>query len=118
MARYVDGFVIPVQKRKLKDYLRIARIGARMWKDHGALAYAECVLEDGKVPFGMGFGRLARLKRGETVVFSYIVYRSRKHRDRVNAAVMKDPRMKSMEGPMPVDMKRFAMAGFEVIVGW
>jgi uncharacterized protein YbaA (DUF1428 family) len=118
MARYVDGFVIPIPKRKLTDYRRLARLGAKVWKEHGALAYAECVVEDLKIPFGMGFDRLARLKRGETVVFSYIVYRSRRHRDQVNAAVMKDPRMKCMQGPMPFDMKRFAAGGFVEIVGW
>jgi uncharacterized protein YbaA (DUF1428 family) len=121
MARYVDGFVIPIQKRRVKDYLRQARLGAKVWKDHGALSYTECVGEDLQVPFGMGFPRLARLKAGETVVFSFIVYRSRAHRDRVNAAVMADPRMNEMlkEGePMPFDIKRFAMGGFEVVVGW
>jgi uncharacterized protein YbaA (DUF1428 family) len=120
MARYVDGFVIPIQKRKVKAYLRLAKLGARMWKDHGALAYCECVAEDLEVPYGMGFRRLARLKAGETVVFSWIVFRSRAHRDRVNAAVMKDPRMNDpiMKGSMPVDMKRFATAGFEVLVSW
>jgi uncharacterized protein YbaA (DUF1428 family) len=120
MAKYVDGFVIPIQKRKLKAYLRMAKLGARMWKDHGALAYCECVAEDLQVPYGMGFRRMARLKAGETVVFSWIVYRSRAHRDQVNAAVMKDPRMSDpvMKAPMPVDMKRFATAGFEVLVAW
>ena len=121
MARYVDGFVIPIQKRKVRAYLRQARLGARVWKDHGALSYTECVGEDLRVPFGMGFPRMARLKAGETVVFSFIVYRSRAHRDKVNAAVMEDPRMNEMmqEGePMPFDNKRFAMGGFEVVVGW
>jgi uncharacterized protein YbaA (DUF1428 family) len=120
MARYVDGFVIPMQKRKVKAYLRQARLGARLWKDHGALAYTECVAEDLAVPFGLGFPRMARLKTGETVVFSWIVYRSRAHRDRVNAAVMKDPRMESpvMKAAMAFDLKRFAMGGFEVLVSW
>ncbi len=117
MARYVDGFVIPIQKKKVKDYLRLAKLGAKVWKDHGALAYAECVADDTNSPFGQGFAKMARLKRGETVVLAFVVYRSRKHRDKVNAAVMKDPRMK-MEGPMPFDLKRFATAGFEEIVGW
>jgi len=120
MARYVDGFIIPIQKRKLKAYLRQAKLGARMWRDHGALAYCECVAEDLAVPYGMGFPRMARLKAGETVVFSWIVYRSRAHRDRVNAAVMKDPRMSdpAMAEQMPIDMKRFATAGFDVMVAW
>ncbi len=120
MARYVDGFVIPLQKRKVKAYLRQARLGARLWKDHGALAYYECVGEDLKASFGMGFPKLARLQAGETAVFSFIVYRSRAHRDKVNAAVMKDPRMTGpeMQGPMPFDVKRMAMGGFEVAVAW
>jgi uncharacterized protein YbaA (DUF1428 family) len=120
MARYVDGFVIPIQKRKVKAYLRQARLGARMWKEHGALAYTECVGEDLRVPYGMGFRKMARLKAGETVVFSWIVYRSRAHRDQVNAAVMKDPRMNDpvIMGTMPFDVKRFAMGGFEVLVSW
>jgi uncharacterized protein YbaA (DUF1428 family) len=120
MARYVDGFVIPIQKRKVKDYLRMAKMGAKLWKDHGALAYNECVAQDLKVPFGLGFPKMAKLKAGETVVFSWIVYRSRAHRDRVNAAVMKDPRMNvpALKEKMPFDMKRFAMGGFEVLVSW
>jgi uncharacterized protein YbaA (DUF1428 family) len=119
MARYVDGYVIPLPKAKLKAYLRMARTGAAIWKDHGALAYAECVGDDLKVPFGMGFPKMTRLKRGETVVFAWVVYRSKAHRDKVNAAVMKDPRMASaMKGPMPFDPKRFAMGGFEVLVEW
>ena len=120
MARYVDGFVIPMQKRKVKDYLRQARLGARLWKEHGALAYVECAAEDLKAPFGMGFRRMARLRAGETVVFSWIAFRSRAHRDRVNAAVMKDPRMRGpiMTAPMPFDVKRVAMGGFHVLVSW
>lgn len=120
MARYVDGFVIPMRKSKVKAYLRQARLGARLWKDHGALAYYECVGEDLKVSFGTGFPRMARLRPGETAVFSFIVFRSRAHRDKVNAAVMKDPRMTGpeMQGPMPFDPKRMAMGGFEVLVSW
>jgi uncharacterized protein YbaA (DUF1428 family) len=120
MAQYVDGFVIPMSKRKVKAYLRMARWGAALWKDHGALGYYECIGDDLAVPFGMGFGKLARLKAGETVVFSWIVFRSRAHRDRVNAAVMKDPRMNGpiMKGPMPFDVKRFATAGFRVLVSY
>jgi uncharacterized protein YbaA (DUF1428 family) len=120
MARYVDGFVIPIPKKNMKTYLRMAKMGAAMWKDHGALAYTECVAEDLKIPFGLGFPKLAKLKAGETVIFSFIVYRSRAHRDKVNAAVMKDPRMNeaTMKDKMPFDMKRFAMGGFEVLVSW
>ena len=120
MARYVDGFVIPIPKKNMKTYLRMAKMGAAMWKDHGALAYTECVAEDLKVPFGLGFPKMAKLKPGETVIFSFILYRSRAHRDKVNAAVMKDPRMNeaTMKDQMPFDLKRFAMGGFEVLVSW
>ncbi|HET8725664.1 MAG TPA: DUF1428 domain-containing protein [Anaeromyxobacteraceae bacterium] len=117
MARYVDGFVIPIQKSKLKAYLRMAKMGAKVWKEHGALAYTETVGDDLKAPMGMGFPKMARLKRGETVVFAWVVYRSKAHRDKVNAAIMKDPRME-MKGPMPFDPRRFAMGGFEVLVSW
>jgi uncharacterized protein YbaA (DUF1428 family) len=87
---------------------------------NGALGYTECVGDDLKIPYGLGFPRMARLKAGETVVFSWIVYRSKAHRDRVNAKVMKDPRMDAMMGAggMPFDPKRFAMGGFEVLVEW
>lgn len=120
MARYVDGFVIPMKKAKVKGYLKMAKLGARLWKKHGALAYMECVAEDLKVPFGMSFRKLARTRAGETVVFSYIVFKSRAHRDRVNAAVMKDPAMQdpAMMAAMPFDVKRMAVAGFEELVGW
>jgi uncharacterized protein YbaA (DUF1428 family) len=120
MANYVDGFVIPIRKQKVKAYLRQAKLGARLWKAHGALAYTECVAEDLKVPFGLGFRKMARLEAGETVVFAWIVYRSRAHRDRVNAAVMKDPRMSdpAMKGPMPFDPRRIAVGGFKVLVSW
>jgi len=120
MARYVDGYVIPIKKRKVKDYLRMAKLGARLWKDHGALAYTECVGEDLRVPFGAGFRKMARLKPDETVIFAWVVFRSRAHRDKVNAAVMKDPRMgdPAMIAAMPFDPKRFAMGGFDVLLGW
>ena len=120
MARYVDGFVIPIRKSKLKAYLRQAKLGARLWKEHGALAYAECVGEDLKVPFGRGFRRMAGLRAGETVIFAFIVFRSRAHRDRVNARALNDPRMQdpAMLRAMPFDVKRMATGGFEVLVGW
>ena len=121
MARYVDGFVIPIPKKNVKAYLRMAKMGAKLWKEHGALAYAECVAEDLAVPWGMGFKKMAKLKAGETVVFSFIVYKSRAHRDKVNAAAMKDPRMSDAEmtqKKMPFDLKRFATGGFEVLVEW
>jgi len=116
--QYVDGFVLPVPKKNLPAYLRIAKRAGRIWREHGALEYRECAGYDLTVKFGMPFPRLARLKAGETVVFSWIVYRSRAHRDRVNAKVMKDPRIKEMgdEKSMPFDVKRMAYGGFKVMV--
>ncbi len=120
MARYVDAYVVPIPKRNLKSYLRMAKIGAATWKDHGAIGYAECVADDLDIPWGKGFRKMAGLKKGETLVFAFVVFRSRGHRDRVNAAVMKDPRMNAPAMPkkMPFDMKRFAVGGFRELVGW
>lgn len=118
--RYVDGFLIPVPKRQLNNYRSIARKAGKVWREHGALEYRECVGEDLKIKFGLPFPRLTKLKPGETVVFSWITYKSRAHRDRVNAKVMKDPRMvrmmQQMEQAMPFDGKRMSYGGFEVIV--
>jgi len=115
--RYVDGFLLAVPKRKLQMYRRIAQRAGRVWRDHGALEYRECAGDDLKVKFGMSFARTAKLKAGETAVFSWIVYKSRAHRDRVNAKVMKDPRMQRlMKDPMPFDIKRMSYGGFNVLV--
>ena len=118
MPRYVDGFVIPVPKRKLAAYRRMARIGGKVWKDHGALEYFECVGDDLKSSFTLPFTKMAKTKPGETVVFSFIVYKSRKDRDRVNAKVMKDPRLLPLMDPkkMPFDCKRMAYGGFKAMV--
>jgi uncharacterized protein YbaA (DUF1428 family) len=116
---YVDGFVLPIPKRKLKKYREIARRAGKIWKDSGALEYRECVGDDMFSPGVYPFPKLARLKPGETVVFSWIVYKSRTHRDRVNAKVMKDPRMLRMidEPDLTIfDMKRMAYGGFTVLV--
>jgi uncharacterized protein YbaA (DUF1428 family) len=115
---YVDGFVIPVAKRKLPAYLRIARRAGRIWKELGALEYRETVGDDLSPKGVKPFGKTLRLKGGETVLFSWIVYRSRAHRDRVNAKVMKDPRIANMmsEKDMPFDVKRMMYGGFKVAV--
>jgi uncharacterized protein YbaA (DUF1428 family) len=114
--KYVDGFVMPILKKNLPAYRRMARMGGELWKKHGALEYRECVAEDLRAPWALPFPRLLKLKRGETVVFSWIVFRSRAHRDRVNAKVMKEAQA-AMEGSaMPFDMKRMAYGGFETIV--
>jgi uncharacterized protein YbaA (DUF1428 family) len=118
MANYIDGFVVPVPKKKLEAYRRMARKGGKVWKDHGALAYRECVADDVKVGKWTSFPQSVKLKPGEIVVFSYIVYKSRKHRDSVVAKVMKDPRLKAMMDPknMPFDGKRMIYGGFKTIV--
>jgi uncharacterized protein YbaA (DUF1428 family) len=117
MARYVDGFVLPVPRRNLDAYRRIARKAGKIWREHGALEYRECVAEDVKKGEVTSFPQSVELKRGETVVFAWIVYRSRAHRDRVNAKVMSDPRMAGGDAKdMPFDMKRMIFGGFDVIV--
>lgn len=122
--KYVEGFLFVVPKKKLPEYRKMARSGAKVWKKYGALDYKECVGDD-LSPKGMGgmkplsFLKMANAKPGETVWFSFIVYKSKKHRSEVNAKVMKDPIMndpKWKEKPMPFDMKRFAYGGFKVAV--
>lgn len=114
---YVDGFVVPVAHKKLADYQRIARKAARIWRDHGALEFRECVADDVKVGKWTSFPRSVKLKRGETVVFSWIVFKSRAHRDRVNAKVMQDKRFaKIMQMPMAFDGKRMIYGGFRLML--
>lgn len=118
MARYVDGFVIPVPKKNLATYRRMARSAAKLWKELGALEVRECVIEDAKSPGVMTFARVLKLKPRETVIFSWITFKSRRDRDRINAKVMKDPRMSKMMSPgaMPFDVRRMVYGGFSVIV--
>jgi len=115
---YVDGFVLPVQKKKLAQYTRLAKLASKVWREHGALEYRECVGDDLNIKGMFTFPKLVKPRTGETVLFSWIVYKSRAHRDRVMAKVMKDPRLASMMDPknMPFDMKRMACGGFKVIV--
>src|SRR4029450_13697396 len=121
MTRYVDGFVVPVPKRKLDAYRRLSRKAGRVWREHGALEYKECVADD--VPMGKvtSFPRSVKRKKDETVIFAWITYKSRAHRDRVNAKVMKDPRRDDGRGAenmknMPFDAQRMIYGGFEVVV--
>lgn len=117
--KYVDGFVIPIKKKDIAAYKKMAEWGAKMWKKNGALEYFECVGNDlkAKKGLGQGFGKLAGLKPDETVIFSWIVYKSRVHRDQVNKKIMNDPGMKDFDmSTMPFDMKRFATGGFKPIV--
>jgi uncharacterized protein YbaA (DUF1428 family) len=118
MAFYVDGFVLPLPKKNLAAYRNLSRRAGKVWREHGALDYRECVAEDLPGKGGAGFRRVVGGKRGETVVFAWILYRSRKHRDRVNAKVMKDPRLNAMmEGkPMPFDVTRMLYGGFAGLV--
>ena len=118
MARYVDGFIVPVPRKKLAAYRRMAQKAGKLWKEHGALEFIESVADDVKKGKWTSFPRSVKLKPGETVVFAYIVYKSRAHRDKVIAKVMKDPRLASMMNPkeMPFDGKRMIYGGFHVLV--
>jgi uncharacterized protein YbaA (DUF1428 family) len=118
MARYVDGFLVPVPRKKLAQYRRISSKAGKIWREHGALEYIECVGDDLNIKGMASFPRRVRLKRGETVVFSWIVYKSRRHRDAVNKKVMSDKRLASMMNPkaMPFDVKRMSYGGFKVLV--
>jgi uncharacterized protein YbaA (DUF1428 family) len=115
---YVDGFVVPVPKKKLAAYRRMARRAGKVWREHGALEYVECVADDVKPGKLTSFPQAVKLKRGEVVWFSWIVYKSRKQRDRALARVMKDPRLAKMMDPksMPFDGKRMFWGGFKVMV--
>jgi uncharacterized protein YbaA (DUF1428 family) len=118
MARYVDGFVVPVPKRKLAAYKAMARLGRKVWMEHGALEYVECVADDVKWGKRTSFPRSVKQKPGETVAFSYIVYKSRAHRDSLNRRLMKDKRMAKYMDPKnyPFDGKRMIYGGFKVMV--
>jgi uncharacterized protein YbaA (DUF1428 family) len=118
MAHYVDGFVVPVPKGNLDAYRRMARKAGKIWREHGALEYRECVGDDVTTGKITSFPRSVKRKRNETVVFSWIVFKSRTHRDRVNAKVMKDPRLADMMDPqaLPFDGKRMIYGGFKVVV--
>lgn len=119
---YVDGFVLPVPKNKVQAYRRMAQKAGKVWREHGAIEFRECVADQLRVDDGTGkkispFPRLMKLKPGETVFFSYIVFKSRAQRDRVNAKVMKDPRVVNMDPKdMPYDVKRMAYGGFRPLV--
>jgi uncharacterized protein YbaA (DUF1428 family) len=118
MSLYVDGFVVPVPKKKLAAYVRIAKKASKIWKEHGALEYRECAGEDLNIKMCLPFPKGIKTKPGETIVFAYITYKSRTHRDKVNAKVMKDPRMHAMCDPndMPFDCARMLYGGFKTVV--
>lgn len=116
--RYVDGFVLAVPERNLALYRGISQKAGKVWLEHGALQYVEAAGDDLDVEFGVSFKKIAKPKPGETVVFSFILFKSRADRDRVNAKVMADPRLKKMmeKGPMPFDLKRMGYGGFKLLV--
>ena len=118
MANYVDGFVVPVPRKKIEAYRSMARKSGKIWREHGALAYRECIADDVKWGKRTSFPRAVKQKPGETVFFSYIVYKSRADRDRVNAKVMKDKRLAKMMDPktLPFDGKRMFWGGFKVLI--
>ena len=118
MHRYVDGYVVPVPKTNVQAYRRMAQKAGRIWREHGALEFRECIADDVKMGKLTSFPRSVKLKRNETVMFSWIVFKSRTQRDRVNAKVMKDPRLADMMDAkaMPFDAKRMIYGGFKVLV--
>jgi uncharacterized protein YbaA (DUF1428 family) len=119
MAHYVDGFVVPVPKKNLVAYRRMANKCGKIWMEYGALHYTECIADDVKPGKVTSFPQAVKLKADETVVFSWIVYKSRKHRDSVNAKVMKDPRLAGMNAKtMPFDGKRMFWGGFKSLVAF
>ena len=115
---YVDGFVTPVPKRKVAAYRRVSQRAGKVWRDHGALEFRECIADDVKWGKRTSFPRAVKQKSSETVFFAYIVYKSRAERDRVNAKVMKDKRLAGMMDPktLPFDAKRMIWGGFKVVV--
>lgn len=116
---YVDGFLIPIPEKNLKAYRTMAQKAGKIWREHGALQYVEAAGDDLNNPWGVSFPKLAKAKPGETVMFSFIVFKSRAHRDKVNKKVMADSRMQQMmkKGePMPFEVKRMAYGGFKYIV--
>ncbi len=118
MPEYVDGFVLTVPKKNLAQYKKLATLAKKIWLEHGALDYRECVGEDLKTKMGVPFGKLTGAKPTEAVIFAWITYKSRKHRDAVNKKVMADKRMENACDPEnpPFDMKKFSYGGFETLV--
>lgn len=116
--RYVDGYIIPIPKKNVKFYVGIAKKASRIWMEHGALEYYESVGDDLDVSWGTPFPKMFKLKASETIIFAWITYKNKTHRDKVNAKVMQDPRISAMidESKMPFDAKRMLMGGFKIVV--
>ena len=117
---YIDGFLLPVPRRNRARYKFVSTRCGKVWMDHGALGYHECVADDISPGKTTSFPKGVKLRKGEEVWFSWIVYKSRKHRDSVNAKAMKDPRLAHMMDPkaMPFDAKRMVFGGFKMVVGF
>ncbi len=115
MGQYVDGYVIPIPKKNVKVYKKMALLGCKTWMKHGALSYFETTADD-YAKWGLGFKAMCKLKASETVIFAFIVYKSKSHRNQVNTKVMKEFAAMGKEMIMPFDMKRFSSAGFKVLV--
>jgi uncharacterized protein YbaA (DUF1428 family) len=117
MAFYVDGFVLNVPKKKINAYKKLAKMASKVWMDHGAVGYHEAVGDDLKIKMGVSFPKLAKSKPSDTVVFAWIIYKSRKHRDQVNKKVMKDKRMQNFDpSDMPFDCNKMTYGGFKTVV--
>jgi uncharacterized protein YbaA (DUF1428 family) len=117
MSKYVDGYIIPIKKKNLKAYKKMATLGCKVWMEYGALDYYECVGDVIDSPWGLPFSKLCKLKKDETIIFAFVIYKSKAHRNSVNKKVMKDPRMSPEKFPiMPFDMKRFSTGMFKVMV--
>lgn len=116
MAKYVDGFIVPVPKKKLNAYIKMAKLGRKVWMEYGALEYHECVADDVKKGKSTSFPQSVKLKPNEIVIFSWITYKSRKHRDQIMKKVMKDPRLTQFMDDMPFDGKRMIWGGFKTVV--
>ncbi len=115
---YVDGFVLPIPAKNVDAYKRMARKASKVWKDHGALEYVECVYDGLHIKGMQTFPRGIKVKRGETVIMAWITYKSRAHRDKVMAKVMADPRLADMPNPMPFDSERMLYGGFKTLVSF
>ncbi len=117
MGLYVDGFLLPVPKKNLSAYKKMAKLGCKVWIEHGALSYVEAVGDDIKVKFGLPFNKLMKTKPSETIVLAFITYKSKADRNRITKLVMKDPRLAKMTGqPMPFDMTKMCFGGFRSLV--
>lgn len=119
-GNYVDGFVLVIPKRNIAAYKKIAQLAGKIWMEYGAVSYSECAGDDVNIKFGIPFPKLTKAKKGDVVFFSFITYKSKAQRDKINAKVMKDPRLAACMdmNKMPFDMKRMSMGGFKTIVNY